>query len=198
MRVVPFLVPAVAGALLAITPTLAHGQQNARNPPPPADVRPPQATPPPRTPAHIHSHVVVGEDAPDFELDGSRGTPVRLSRLRGNRVLLAFGDSHADLAPLRAAAAPLGTMDVRVTGVCGDKARSLEQAAAHDPASPLMLADVTGEVAALYGLWDFEHRAVRPGLVLIDRDGRIRMALLGQTLPADDVVRLVRFAVTGL
>src|SRR5262249_13709624 len=102
------------------------------------------------------------------------------------------------LTSLRDGEAPLAQLGIRLIGVCGDKARSLEQAAVRDSAGPLLLADVTGEGAALYGLWDGSERAIRPGPVLVDRDQRVRMALLGQTLPVDDVVKIIRLTVTGL
>jgi len=34
--------------------------------------------------------------------------------------------------------------------------------------------------------------------VLLDRDGVVRMALLGQRLPPEDILRLIRFGITGL
>ena len=37
----------------------------------------------------------------------------------------------------------------------------------------------------------------RPGFVLVDRTGVVRMALLGQSLPLDETARLVRYALTG-
>lgn len=196
MRVVPFLVVAVVGASL-IVPLPSRAQEAVKTPPA-AAVHPTESSAnAPREAPRIESRVRVGEMAPDFELDGSRGSPVRITRLRGYRVLLAFGDTRADLSPLRASMTPLDQLGTRVVGVCGEKSRTLEQAAARDPAGPLLLADVTGEVAAIYGLYDSERRAIRPGYVLVDRDGTVRMALLGQSLPSEDLVRLVHFAVEG-
>ena len=41
-------------------------------------------------------------------------------------------------------------------------------------------------------------RQVRPGFVLIDRQGVVRMALLGQRLPFDEMLALVKSSVTGI
>jgi len=183
---------AVAGALLTAPP--ARAQQEPKSPTPAAPAEHGTAASAPHAPPRLARRVTVGETAPDFELDGSRRETVRLSRLRGTRVLLVFTETHAALAGLSGAARTLAGLDTRVVGVCHDKARTLEQAASHDPGLVLALADVTGEVSAMYGLLDFEHDTTRPGLVLLDRNGAVRLALLGQTLPADDVVALVQSA----
>jgi mycoredoxin-dependent peroxiredoxin len=175
-------------------PLAVHAQGEPKVPPP---VGPPAREPsssPPHEPLRLSGNIGVSELAPDFELDGSLRQPVRLSRLRGTRVLLLFAESHASLAPFADAIRPLAAVDTRLVGVCHDKARTLEQAALRDPHALLTLADVTGEVSAMYGLYDFEHDATRPGLVLIDRNGTVRLALLGERLPPDDMVALVRTA----
>ncbi len=61
-----------------------------------------------------------------------------------------------------------------------------------------MGADWAGEVSAMYGLYDSERSMISPGFVLVDRDGIVRMALLGQNVPPDQIAALVRFAVSGL
>jgi peroxiredoxin len=88
---------------------------------------------------------------------------------------------------------------LRVTtlGVCPEKARTLESLAARDSLPILWLADVTGEVSALYGFYDFGSSRILPGFVLMDPQGIVRLSLVGQSVPAEDVARLVRLAVTG-
>lgn len=182
--------------LLAVLawPFPARAQGEPKTPPPVTTPEREPSTSPPHEPLRLSGNIGVSELAPDFELDGSQRQPVRLSRLRGMRVLLVFAESHAALAPFAAAEAPLAQVDTRLVGVCHDRARTLEQAALHDPHAVLALADVTGEVSAMYGLYDFEHDTTRPGLVLIDRNGAVRLALLGERLPPDDMVALVRTA----
>jgi len=58
-----------------------------------------------------------------------------------------------------------------------------------------MLADATGQVSAAYGLYDFTRSETRPGFVVLDRQGYVRFAVLGQVLPADDILHLVEFVV---
>jgi peroxiredoxin len=154
-------------------------------------------TPAPRLPARIESQVVVGDRAPGFELDGSQGAPVRLSRWRGSWVLLLFEEDRV-LAPrlreVEAAMRPLGVVPLTV---CGEKARTLEALAVRDTLTPLVLADVTGEISALYGLFDYGRARIRPGLVLVDRVGVVRMALLGQSLPVAETRQLVERSLAG-
>ena len=65
--------------LLAIG-AVATAQEVVKPPPPPPE--PPQAGEAPLSPvpqgSHIASQIYLGEPAPDFELDGSEGRPVRL------------------------------------------------------------------------------------------------------------------------
>ncbi|MBI1799273.1 MAG: redoxin domain-containing protein, partial [Candidatus Eisenbacteria bacterium] len=140
----------------------------------------------------IAGQVAVGELAPDFELDSSLGRPVRLSSLRGDWVLLVFAERKESLRALADTLGDLHTIGVRLVGVCDEKPRTIESFAAKQHASFLLLADVTGEVSALYGVWDRIHTMSVPGFVLIDRHGRVHIALLGQVLPAADLARLVR------
>lgn len=155
----------------------------------------PTTTPRPR--ARIASRVYVGEPAPAFELDASNGRAVRLGAQRGRWVLLVFDESRAALVARRDLASEVGDLAITVLGVCNEKARTLQTRASRDSVPFLLLADVTGEVSALYGLWDDERDSTRPGFVLVDRDGFVRMALLGSSLPVQDIARLVHFAVTG-
>lgn len=187
------LVPLLACGL-ALAARDGRAQQEPKTPAPVAPHDPEASATPPHAASRLAGTIAVSELAPDFELDGSHRESVRLSRLRGTRVLLVFAETHAALAGFGRAERALAPLDTRVVGVCHDKARTLEQAATHDPGLMLTLADVTGEVSAMYGLYDFEHDATRPGLVLLDRNGTVRLALLGQALPPDDVVALVRSA----
>jgi peroxiredoxin len=141
--------------------------------------------------------VGIGDLAPDFELDGSRGVPVKLSRLRGDWILLVFTDRRDQFVPLRSIEHEMQTLGVRIVGVCHEKARTLDSYAARDSV-PLMLADVTGEISTSYGLWDSAHRKTIPGFMVLDREGFVRIAFFGQLLPAEEIGRLTQFAVGNL
>ena len=130
-------------------------------------------------------------------LDGSRGAPVRLSSRRGSWVVLVFAEDRAPIGRLDALDGALSKLPVTTLGVCAEKARTLEGLAQRDSLATTWLADVTGEISALYGLYDFERSRIRPGFVLLDSGGMVRLALLGQELPVEDLARLVRFGITG-
>ena len=82
-------------------------------------------------------------------------------------------------------------------GICADKAHVLKAYAERMRLPFVMLSDVTGEISQLYGLYDTRMSQVRPGFALVDRQGVVRMALLGQHIPFDEMLGLVRSAVTG-
>jgi len=147
--------------------------------------------------SRIQSQVYVGEQAPGFELDGSQGRPVRLSHLKGYWVLLVFADRRTDLTPLKEIEPDLRRLGVKPYGICADKAYVLKSHVQREQLSVILLSDITGEISQLYGLYDTRMRQVRPGFVLIDRQGVVRVALLGQQLPFDEMLALVKSSVTG-
>ena len=164
----------------------------------------PQKQPPgaPATPgspqyqARISGDVLVGERPPDFELDGSGGKPVRLSSTRGHWVVLVFGDRKETVAPMREVAAQLDSSGIRVLGICAEKAYILAGYARAQHFPFPLLADVTREISDMYGLYDSRARFVQPGFILIEPGGKVRLALLGQTLPPEDIARLARYVAT--
>jgi peroxiredoxin len=147
--------------------------------------------------SRIQSQVFVGEQAPGFELDGSQGRPVRLAHLKGYWILLVFADRRADLTPLKEIEPDLRRLGVKPYGICPDKAYVLKSYAEREQLPVLLLSDVTGEISQLYGLYDTRMRQVRPGFVLIDRQGVVRVALLGQRLPFREMLAMVKLSVTG-
>lgn len=183
-------------ALLAL-PVSAFAQKEELRPPPSA---PPTTRADSRangTRPRVSGQVFLGERAPDFELDGSEGRPVRLSSMRGEWVALVFSDRKERLSGFADAAGQLRPLGVRLVAVCHEKARALETFVDKQGLSFLALADPTGEISSVYGVYDDEHSATRPGLVILDRHGDARFIAIGQELPAEDVVRLVQFATQG-
>jgi peroxiredoxin len=188
------IVWAVVLTLALVTPTLA--QENPKTSPPAGDERERSARNP-HAQLGISGQVYIGDLAPDFELDGSRGAPVRLSGLRGDWILLVFTDRRDQFVELRSIEQEMRQLGVRIVGVCHEKARTLDNYAARDSV-PLMLADVTGEVSTTYGLYDSAHRKTIPGFLVLDREGFVRIAFFGQQLPAEEIARLTQFAVGSL
>jgi peroxiredoxin len=146
----------------------------------------------------VTGNVVVGEMAPDFDLWGSRNRELRLSRTRGDWVLLAFADRRESLAELAPAHADLRHTGVTLLGVCHDKPQTVRQYAEKNQVPFELLSDVTGEVSALYGLYDGAERRILPGFVVIDRFGVVRTALLGTQVPPGQVLEIVRYSMSGL
>ena len=82
--------------LPALTLAQTDGKEGKMRPPPDASagVHSPIAR------SHIAGEVAIGERAPNFELDGSDGRPLKLSKLRGDWVLMVFGSRKEELTPL--------------------------------------------------------------------------------------------------
>ena len=182
-------------AVLALAPA-ARAQVEGKNPPRPTPAPPTAPTSGPQLRPNSSGQVQMGELAPNFELDGSRGKPVKLSSYRGHWLLLTFGDRKEHFAPLQQVSAELDSSDIRLLGVCGEKGYNLVAYAKRENLSFVVLADLTREISELYGLYDWQERKVLPGYLLISPEGEVRLALLGQSFPPADVARLARY-VTG-
>ena len=176
-------------------PVLAQGEPKTPPQAPPQTTEPGAPSPKPRV--HVYGQVFIGESVPDYRLDGSDGLIVRPSRFRGNWELMVFADRKEMLAPLAAVHDSLLPFGVSIFGVCREKAHNLRSYSSRLALPFVLGADVTGEVSALFGLYDAVHSTISPGLLLIDRSGVVRMALLGQHLPPDQVAALVRYAIAG-
>src|SRR5438128_1679360 len=98
-RVVPALIATAAVAIL-LTPAPGRAQAdikprpNAANPPV-VETHPTTRSAPDRE--RVTMRIAVGERAPDFELDQIDGTPLRLSKLRGDWVMLFFVERRESL-----------------------------------------------------------------------------------------------------
>ena len=137
----------------------------------------------PRATLDMAGKVGPGQPAPDFELDGSRGSPVRLSSLRGGWVMLAFAATRESVGVISGLYGPLSEQSIQLVGVCHDKARSVEKYARLTRTPVLILADATGQVSAMYGLWDALHGSTIAGYVLIDSLGVVRASIRGRSMP---------------
>jgi peroxiredoxin len=142
--------------------------------------------------------VYVGEPAPGFELSNAHDVRIKLSRYKGERVLLCFADRRETITLYRAAAETLRVMGVRLIGILRDSPRSLRSLAGREGLEFELLSDPTGEISAIYGSYDFPASTIRPGYVLVGRTSTVRMALLGQKLPPEDLVNITRYALVGL
>jgi peroxiredoxin len=189
------MIPVLAALLVAGAALAQEGPKGQPPSRPPNEPQPASRNPPAQ--GHIFGEIYVGDVAPDFELDGSRGKPVKLSTLRGDWVLLVFADRREQLAKLSAIDADMKELGVVMVGVCKEKAYVLEKFANRQKVPFLMLADFSGEIGALYGLFSYGRNEIQPGFVVLDRTGTVRTAFVGQNLPPTDVAKIARFAVTG-
>lgn len=153
----------------------------------------------PRGKAPIIGQVYIGERAPDFVLDASNGVQEQLSRHRGSWVLLVFDDRYHSLADYDTLDDQAKKLGARVIGVCHEKQQTLMAASAKEHFDMLLFADATGEVSAVYGLYDWGAATTEPGFFVIDREGVVRLAIVGRLFPADQMLELIKFAtgVTG-
>jgi len=182
----------LAGAALAQT----EFKPTPSTPPAPTNRTPGGAS---QGPGRVTTRVAVGEKAPDFELTKIDGKPLRLSTLRGQWVMLWFVESRDSLLAVQPLAESLEKLHVRTLAVCYDKSQALAQRLRGVELAYVPLADPTGDIVSLYGLLDSSRTRedVRPGFVLINPIGDVRMALLGHQLPSSDATRLVQLAVVG-
>ncbi|MEU4695751.1 peroxiredoxin [Nonomuraea dietziae] len=133
--------------------------------------------------------------APDFELPDQHGTPVRLSGLRGSRVLLIFypvafsGVCRGELAQVRDELVPQLPADVRVLGVSVDSMFAQRAWAEQEGYEFPLLSDFWphGQVAQAYGVFDEKRGLAKRGTFLIDGEGVIRWSVVNPISSARDV-----------
>ena len=185
----------VAVCLLAFT-QVAAAQDPKTNTSQPS--RPSGSSNAPTGQLRISGNVYIGELAPDFELANWQGRPVKLSKLRGHSVLLAFSERREDLGRFREILPLISDLDATIVGVCADKPQTLRTYVERDSIPFEMLSDATREVSAIYGCLDRGRAWILPGFLLLDATGTVKMALLGRIPPMDQIAELTRFAISGL
>ncbi len=185
-------------ACLAL-PSLALAQKmEPRGPVAPASPSRTAQAPNPGRSTPLSGQVYLGEAAPEFELEATTGERRKLSASRGDFTVLLFADRRTRLADLDALATSLERSHTRVVAVIHENVQALQSFTRREALTYTAFADPTGEIAAIYGLWDDLANATRPGVVMLDREGHVRFMLGGQNLPASDIEKLVQFALQGL
>lgn len=149
--------------------------------------------------ARAVEHWAVGARAPDFELLNAAGARFLLHESRGPWVALFFTERREELPHVADLARTLDSLKVRTLVVCHEKVRALA-AWNGKPRSSIItvLADERGDISALYGLWENVGAMTRPGFFLLDPQGVIRVALVGQMVNAPSLPGLVQSAAEGL
>ena len=181
----------VSLSIAMIVASLARAQDPTRTNQPTPSQSNSNGTTSPRGKEAVSGLVTIGERAPDFELDASTGKSVKLSSLRGDWVILTFSERRRSLLGLNDVKDELEHLGGRVVGVVHDKQQTTMNAAARDKVPMLFLSDATGEVSSLYGLLRWARREISPGFCVLDRDGIVRLAVIGRVLTPDQMVQVL-------
>lgn len=129
--------------------------------------------------------LLIGDDAPDFELPAADGTRFRLHSIHGlESVAVVFVQRlDRDLASYASVGDSLRQNGVRVMFVCAERS-----AAAPAPWPNLwVLYDHRGEVAQRFGAYDVVTGATVPALFLLDPMGRVRFLAVGYKPEPEDL-----------
>jgi len=183
---------------LSIAAPLAAQEEQPRKPKETPGSATQRARTPPMQTSPIEGETWIGMRAHDFELDGSRGQPVKLSNLRGQWIVLLFANRKEDLKKLKSIDAEMRSLGAQLVGVVHEKSHGVNQFAKRDSIPFLLLADPTGQVCWIYGLFDHQYDEATPAMLLLDPQGYVRMALLGRIPPAEQTAGLARFGITDL
>jgi peroxiredoxin len=143
----------------------------------------------------VAGQLFVGDVAPDFELPSSRDRKVTLSHQRGDWLLMVFASDRDDFRELSSIYQDCSAIGVRMFGMCRDNPQSLRSTAQKLGIPFEMLADPTGEISSIYGLYDALHRTCVPGFVVLDRKGVVKLVVSGQQVPAREILELTRLTV---
>ena len=124
--------------------------------------------------------------APDFELPSSAGRPVRLSSLRGKKVVLYFYPQDdtpgctKEACSFRDNLPKFADLDAVVLGVSKDSLASHERFIGKYSLSFTLLCDEELEAHKLYGTWKLKknygkaHYGTERSTFVIDKKGRIK------------------------
>ena len=123
-------------------------------------------------------HPQVGEQAPDFELEGTDGS-FKLSEHRGERVVLLFypGDNTPvctkQFCSYRDRAGDFSALGATVVGISAQDLGSHEAFVAKHSLNVPLLADVDKEVSRAYDAYS-SRLGVKRAVIVIDEEGVVR------------------------
>jgi mycoredoxin-dependent peroxiredoxin len=123
----------------------------------------------------------VGEKAPDFELDSSKGGKLKLSSLKGKNVLINFyvlDFSPTWIKDLQASGSDnysqFQAENTEVLGMSVNAAFSQKAFADFAKINYPLLSDSSGKTMTAFGVFDPERRQAKRSYIIIDKEGVVR------------------------
>ena len=135
----------------------------------------------------LHTHLTIGQEAPDFELRDQNGNQVKLSSFRGekNVVLLFYpfsftGTCTGELCAIRDDLAPFQNDNVQVLAISCDSMRIQRVFAEQEGYKFPVLSDFWphGVASKLYGIFNEDAGCAMRGTFIIDKQGIIRWSVV--------------------
>jgi peroxiredoxin len=129
----------------------------------------------------------AGTLAPDFTLPSTSGEPVTLSKLRGNKVLLAFfplaftSTCTKELCAFTDDFSQFQSADTVVLPISVDSVPTLKEFKAKERIGPDLLSDFRRDVSRAYGVLLEDKFFSNRAYIVIDRKGIIRWAFAEQS-----------------
>jgi peroxiredoxin len=135
----------------------------------------------------------VGQKAPDFELDSSKGGKLKLSSLKGKNVLINFyilDFNPTWIADLQASGSDnysqFQAENTEVLGMSVNTAFSQKAFAEVAKINYPLLSDPTGKIMTAFGVFEQERRQAKRSYIIIDKEGVVRYINIRPTNgPAD-------------
>jgi peroxiredoxin len=131
--------------------------------------------------AHAATTLSVGDKAPDFDLDSSKGGKLKLSSLKGKNVLINFyvlDFSPTWIKDLQASGSdqyPLFQAEnTEVVGISANVPFSQKAFADFAKIVYPLLSDRDGKIMQAYGVYDEPRRLAKRSYIIIDKEGVIR------------------------
>ncbi len=145
----------------------------------------------------LSGHVTAGDDAPSFELPSSAGRDRSLRSMKGDWIVLLFVPRKGDFVAYQKVLADFDKLPAHLVGITFDSPQALKSMVAKEKLGFELLADATGEVALTYGMWDQIANTTRPGMIVVDRRGMVRLVVSGQLLPPEEALSLTSLTIQG-
>ncbi|MDA0815350.1 MAG: redoxin domain-containing protein [Chloroflexi bacterium] len=136
--------------------------------------------------------IEAGSEAPDFTLTDENNQKVTLSELRGTPVVLVFypfdfsGTCTAEHCDIRDNYGSWMEKGAKVYGISRDSRFTHNAFKEREGFQHSLLADLKGEVASQYGVWNAAAAAAERATFVIDREGTVAYAIYNAIPDARD------------